>query len=354
MKRAGLVSIVAIMGMILPVLIAEGIFRYRHRDDPITLEWVPGPLLWVNPVGILEDPSHTGGIPTFFNSERHRVRCPGLTDYDAEILLLGASNLFGYHLPYADTPQHMIERLTGHRVMNASVIGYTSQQGRLALERLLTSGRFRNLKIALVQFGINDVSHWGGRPPVPVLSLNSFSRVGGSLCGKWISAAGKRCRTYRPRVTPAEFKRNVQAILDISRRHGLRVILIPDTVACYKQLKYRDAFPDPEVFPEIFSMPSVIHGVKLELAAAKAWKVHEYFPATLWEVRVWLEYERCLLKLGALDINALLFDMESRSVFRPWRIQGEIYSDKCHLNPEGWHFVSSVLACNINKLFDGD
>ncbi|HLD30234.1 MAG TPA: hypothetical protein VJC03_07815 [bacterium] len=183
------------------------------------------------------------------------------------IVCLGASPTFGWGAEEKNTyPRHLAENLQkafpekNISVLNASVIGYSSHQGRILLEKEIL--RF-SPAIVTISYVINDVDRnrffrSSGLPDKElsqenkaiVFFRNAFSRSRlyrfmERGCSRWFlrsMISGKRGESRLPqvRVSPEDYRKNLAQMTELCRRHDIRPVFV----------KIPLNLPLPPVYPE--------------------------------------------------------------------------------------------------------
>jgi len=169
------------------------------------------------------------------------------------IICLGASPTFGWGVKYEDAYPHQLERLLRSRgiraeVINAGMIGYSSYQGKLLVERELAALKPDLITVAYV---VNDIDKYrfyrtNGRPDTTLLPLNAnivrmrniidrsrFVRLLDKAIhsiGKGRAAfEGKSVKIFRPgqvRVPLGQYHSNLRDIIQFCSSRGIRVVLV--------------------------------------------------------------------------------------------------------------------------------
>ncbi|MCC6159290.1 MAG: hypothetical protein IT350_14665 [Deltaproteobacteria bacterium] len=170
------------------------------------------------------------------------------------IVCLGESPTFGWGVRFEDAYPARVEKLLSERlgraveVVNAGMIGYSSHQGRLLLEREILALR---PDIVSVPFVINDIDKYrfyyndGGpdRGVVPARRalttaenlldrsrfFQVFTRAFRQVAYRGETADGKPMAFYRPqrlRVDLADYRENLVAIARICREHAITPVFL--------------------------------------------------------------------------------------------------------------------------------
>lgn len=159
------------------------------------------------------------------------------------ILLLGDSRTFGNGVPVAATYGEILDRrLPGAEVINLAVPGYSSFQGRTALE--IDAPRFRP-DIVVFAYGLNDRRYVlypddadGAERFRRLARRSRLDRLAGSLAlvgllkgrgGAEPEGAQERpldLATVVPRVPPESFRRNLEAVARDCAERGILLIFL--------------------------------------------------------------------------------------------------------------------------------
>jgi len=246
------------------------------EDDPI-LFWRLKPYIDVpsnywgdrtNSLGLRDDP--------IGRKQKNEVR----------ILCLGESTTYGMGTEFIGTYPYWLEKFLNenaggkkYNVINAGAPGYTSYQG---LVYLTNFGLKLEPDIVLISFGNNDVQNWSGWETDLSLWNNmgdeeraklikeNYSRLDNFLSGSRLyigmkkvihqikppsreeARLSKKVR-FRPRVTPEEFKANLEEMIRIARDRGIKSVLIiyPRRWQVEPDYHRRDDFPDIVKYQEV-------------------------------------------------------------------------------------------------------
>jgi lysophospholipase L1-like esterase len=159
------------------------------------------------------------------------------------ILLLGDSRTFGNGVPVWETYGEILDRrLPGFEVINLAVAGHTSFQGRAALEIYVP--RFRP-DVIVFAYGFNDRRYVLHPDEVDSeLRFRRFARrsrldrLAGSLALAGLLKRGLRAEpesfeersldlaTVFPRVSPDDFRRNLEAVARYCAVRGVRLVFL--------------------------------------------------------------------------------------------------------------------------------
>lgn len=170
------------------------------------------------------------------------------------IICMGASPTFGWGVAYDKTYSSRLEKLLRNEmrmdaeVINAGMIGHSSYQGKILLKRELAA-----LKpdIITVPYVINDIDKYrffqsDGRQDKYLQPQNKtvvglrgvlyrsrffrlFEKSSHYLLGRRGTFEGKPLEIYRPkqsRVPPADYRANLNEIIDFAQKNGIKVVLI--------------------------------------------------------------------------------------------------------------------------------
>jgi lysophospholipase L1-like esterase len=176
-------------------------------------------------------------------------------DHGARIILAaGDSCTWGWEVAQdasypADLQRLLDERALEHRyqVVNAGVPGYTSHQG---LEYLRDRGLQLDPAVLILAYGFNDLFETGDveaqiareRALATALEVDDFLLSHSSLY-RWTrwQVAKRQPRKQGVRVTAAKYRANLEAMVDLGRRHGARVMLLSFWPPAAPETEYRDA-----------------------------------------------------------------------------------------------------------------
>ncbi|MEW6203220.1 MAG: GDSL-type esterase/lipase family protein [bacterium] len=169
------------------------------------------------------------------------------------IICLGASPTFGWGVKYEEAYSQQLERLLRGRgiraeVINAGMIGYTSHQGKLLLEREIAG---LEPDLVTVNYVVNDIDKYrfyrtNGKPDITlgpqnanivwmrnIIDRSRFVRLlekGIHYIGKGRSAfEGKSVEMFRPgevRVPVGQYHSNLRDIIQFCSSRGIRVVLV--------------------------------------------------------------------------------------------------------------------------------
>jgi len=157
------------------------------------------------------------------------------------VLVLGNSCAFGIGVDDEETwparLEEMLRRSTGGDVlvMNASVPGYSSYQGKCFLE---TRGFALRPDLVIASFGFNDASEWSSRSDMQVARALAAGRSGGPLAAsraylvlRKVVAGVRATETTentkkRPRLSPREFDRALVEIRDLCAERNVPVLFL--------------------------------------------------------------------------------------------------------------------------------
>jgi len=180
------------------------------------------------------------------------------------IVCMGGSETFGWGVTYEQTYCHGLQSLLNKtasvdvETINAGMIGFSSHQGRLLLQREVVS---LEPDLITVSYVLNDIDKYrfyrsNGEPDrktppqnAVLIALSNlvdrsrFARLYGKgiqyLAGGRTSFEGRPVEVYRPqsrRVPPEDYRSNLEAIVDAARARGIRVVLV----------KFPVNLPEPE------------------------------------------------------------------------------------------------------------
>ena len=163
------------------------------------------------------------------------------------IVCLGASPTFGWGVEYEDTYPYRLEKLLKKRmgkkieVINAANIGYTSYQGLVFLNKEIDN---LNPDLITVSYVLNDLDKYrfyrsNGKPDKELTRVNSFMvglrnilsnskfyRLLTKLFNKVDRVKSSLYCLRELRVSPEDYRKNLQAIVDIAKGHGIKVVFI--------------------------------------------------------------------------------------------------------------------------------
>lgn len=237
-------------------------------------------LLWrLRPGQVAVEEANRGSWIVHTNSEG--MRSPELRARPGRprVLCLGDSVTMGYGVDDAATyPSALQELLRGTdgledaEVINAGVLGYTSEQGRVLAARLVP--RLRP-DVVVVDYGIND--NWPTVYPDPSLidqtgivrrlqRLLGRSRIYATLRKQIVHTKLKRAAAARrtgARVTPERYRENLEAIVAAVRAGGSHPILVAPTskVADHYQSKTLELHTCVQVYRNVMALVAAEHSV---------------------------------------------------------------------------------------------
>lgn len=347
------------MAVSIPILATIGILWVvqqfnPYNDDELYLWSSPW---WLNrPNRMLAAPATTAGQVICTDAFGHRCSPDRQVPLprSCSIALWGASNMFGFRLPWEETLAAGIERLTGEQVVNFGVMGHTSSMGKNVIRMELEHGQWSGLKTAIVQYGINDVHHWVWEPDRDLESRAVFILCTiypfRHLADRITNHRYAHTNSYLPRVSIEQFKLNLLDIDHQLRSHGIRPLYLPDPIPFHEQA-VRNASEILQYFnnvPEYYTYDAY-DPKRLDFlykhAVLKGWV--DFFPSMCPDTIRWLEYERAIKILfprNTIDINAILKDMDPGDVFiKGSTHDGNQYPDFCHINEAGWQAVLTNL-----------
>ena len=350
------------------------LWRSRLPPRPPTgLEWMEysARLGWRN---------RPGFHGTAFDTERTFDE-NGLFTVDAEgqggrrlVLLLGDSRTFGNGVPVDATYGEILkQRLPGFSVINRAVPGYTSFQGRAALE--IDAPRFHP-DVVVFAFGFNDrryVLH-----PEEVDGEDRFRRL--ARRATWTRLAGSLAivdllggrpsgepgavenpldlGTALPRVSPASFRQNLEAAARYCAGQGIRLVLLllNDNPAHVRELdrgvrEGRTAEAEQALQAAVALNNTFSDAARLQLAALSPREAAtvRISPRTFYSVTGGYPI------LSQQDYRSIAFEVAAR-----YGIQvvdagpvldrhPEWYLDFCHFGGEGHRAVADLLAAEIPR-----
>jgi len=303
---------------------------------------------------VFENDFLTRGRIICTNRERNRSRTTQIDDYDAEILLVGASNCFGFRLSFEDTLQSKLENLTGKKVCNLSVVGYTSQTGLLRLKKNLNSGKWKNLEVAIISFGINDASYrTHSRPKF----LAGVSYIGAYTAFKFGQLRHKITNRYLPNITLPEFKKNLGKIEQLCKDYDIQPLFLTDPVAFHKEIA-RNSNVTKEFFKHTFPHTSTWKDYCRQIVpVVKNLGMEKYFPIvpSLYHLE-YLKYEQYLLsqtETPVIDSNCILAEYPYYKTFLRDGVTYDgirlEYIDHCHLSGFGWDVLAPAIAEKVTQ-----
>jgi lysophospholipase L1-like esterase len=220
------------------------------------------------------DAALSGKAATRFRTNAIGLRDEEIADDGAvRILALGDSCTWGWQVPqdeaYPQDLQRLLDQRYGphrYRVINAGIPGYTSYQGLIFLRDV---GLELHPAIVIIGFGFNDASHLPNieaslarqralfrliRIDDALLAHSTLWRWLRTQLGPaattvsdhlaWFGPASARAEPPTEpmvRVSPAQFVRNLTAIVDLCRTHGAKVLLLSFAGSPRPEQPYADA-----------------------------------------------------------------------------------------------------------------
>lgn len=236
-------ALLAVGGVVLVCLAAEAIARAAGLRAPLLM--IPGPANCLRrdvalSIAFRAD-CHGTLAGTVYSTNSLGLRGPPLRDDgSARILALGDSNTWGWRVGQDESYPARLQVLldAAHpnpawQVLNAGVPGYTSTQG---LTYWRKAGRALRPAVVLIGFGWNDTMRLGDvekqiafeRRWRPFILLDDTLLRHSRFYG-WARAAGSERPTRDPRprrVTPRAYRRNLEALLQLTREAGARALLL--------------------------------------------------------------------------------------------------------------------------------
>ena len=355
------------------------LWRLRLPASPPTgLEWMESSarLGWRN---------RPGFHGTAFDTER-TLDADGLFTVDAEgrkgrrlVLLLGDSRTFGNGVPVDATYGEVLEqRLPGFAVINRAVPGYSSFQGRAALE--IDAPRFRP-DVVVFAFGFNDRRYVlrpeevDGEERFRRLARRAaWTRLAGSLA--LVDLLGGRpsgepgavkapldLGTVAPRVSPASFRQNLEAAARYCAGRGIRLVLLllNDNPVDVRELdravrEGRTAEAEKDLRAAVALGNTFSDAARLELAALyertgrpREAAVVRISPRTFFSVTGGYPV------LSQQDYRSISFEVAARHGIQVVDAgpvldrHPEWYLDFCHFGGEGHRAVAALLAAEIPR-----
>lgn len=216
------------------------------EQDPV-LFWRQKPNIKVRFQGV--------GVKTNFLGLRDEISGYKKAKDTFRIICLGASPTFGWTVKYEDTYPYQLERLLKdkwgeekvYEVINAGIVGYTSYQGLILLQKEIL--KFHP-DIISVSYVVNDIDRnrfyrSNGKSDQELEPMNSFLiklenflekskffRIWKKLVFRMQEAVVKSSEIKESsnlrtaRVSPQQYKNNLNAIIDIARQNGIKTVLI--------------------------------------------------------------------------------------------------------------------------------
>jgi len=233
--------------------LVEGVSRFFYRQDRLDeilyiLEEDPY-LFWRQKTNL--DVQFQGvRLNTDGLGLRNKIKDYHKTPGSFRIVCLGASPTFGWGVKYENTyPRQLGERLKkgGYEkieVINAGNIGYTSYQGLIFLKKAIED---LDPDLITVSFVLNELDKYrfyrsNGKADKElepentvvvgfrnILSNSRFYRLLMRMLGKKGGLAGNDINLHYPgqlRVSPDDYRKNLQAIVDFARERAIEVVLI--------------------------------------------------------------------------------------------------------------------------------
>ena len=294
------------------------------------------------------------------------------------ILLLGDSRTFGNGVPADETFGQVLEhRLPGFEVVNRAFPGYSSLQGLIALEA--DAPRFRP-DIVVFAFDFNDRRYalhpWevDGKDQFRRLArLDAWDRLVSSFAFVRLAGGRRALRpdhakdhaldlgTVRPRVSPNDFRRNLEAAATYCADHRIALIflILTDNPAESRELeegalawhaghlgeaeaRWRTAVARSNVFSDAARLQlSILYeqtGRSREAATTRVSPRTFYSLTGGFPIRSGLEY-RTIVREVAANAGLRLVDAGSEIDHDPAR-----YIDFCHFDREGHRIVADLLG----------
>lgn len=236
----GLVFIETLSYFLIKDTKTERILKILNRDNK---------LFWIQRSNIN---TFFEGVLVTTNSYGFREREIGKKD-KKRILIMGASPAFGWGIEkskrYSDVLQSLLE--DKYEVINASIIGYSSYQGKLLIVDLMDK---LSPDIVIFDYGINDPDRYrffinNGKRDSQI-KLNFFYKyLYVPYCVKLLAHVIMELNlfpnyiNFTPRVTPVEFKDNLLYFHQLSRLYGFKLIVLttpffyPDKCDDYKDIR---------------------------------------------------------------------------------------------------------------------
>ena len=355
----------AAIALVAAVLVAEIVatvhYHWRDRDDYTYHFGVPWWSFRSN--RCFQNNEITAGKLFYTDHSGYRVPGPersGAITYS--MCIVGASNMSGLRLCYADSISGRLEQALGSPILNLSAIGYDSDQGLWQLRRALDSGDYPALRVALISFGINDVGHWADNPALGgtalfIHRLRLLSYVATELVVKPTRRQLRQhCATYLPRVPLHRFKQNLIEMERLCAARGITPIFLMDPLVYYPVLDsaaIQDILRNYYILrPDILRTDSTAERDIRLLLNAQDFGLETLHPIIDPEKLEWKHYEAVMrLKPLFFDTNAVVqraireLHVSDQELFQPgYQTLGRVYPDHCHLNALGWRIVARELA----------
>lgn len=211
-----------VASLVFSLLLAEGVLRvigFHFDVAPERIEFG-----WPDPVTIVD--RFERDVDLFWVSQDYREKLARLAEDPPEILFLGDSctELGGY-------PALLVERLRERYPLleiqggNLAVSGWSSYQGLRQFERDVLP---LAPKVVTIYFGWND--HWFGfgveDKEIPTVTLSRFPRLRSFrvvqlLLRTELAGRSLERKNLPERVTPQDFRANLQAIARLARDNGI-------------------------------------------------------------------------------------------------------------------------------------
>jgi len=177
------------------------------------------------------------------------MRAKDMTPTD--ILVLGGSPSYGWGVPFEKTYSHLISEKLKKKVINASMVGYSSFQGKKLLKEIFSTYR---PKLVTISYVINDVDHYRffrnqveGDSKVPKEQSNGLiTSIGNLYTLKLLQSLLAKSQERLPvpnniRVNSKEYRQNLLEMINFIKNNGAEVLLVKFPVNLPSKLD------DPEV-----------------------------------------------------------------------------------------------------------
>lgn len=222
----------------------EGLARINYKEsriDKITKIIYPHPeKFWIG------RPDYRGDFFGAYVNHNNSGLREERESVEPDILVMGGSPSYGWGVEKENTYSFLIQKELGNKVLNASVIGYSSFQGKLLLKELLSKYRPKSVILSYV---INDIDRYRFLRNSALSDKNVKNYSLKEQIRDWINDKfylGKYLRSFMiaadqlpligtTRVSESDYEANYREMIELCLSKGATPVLLKMPVELYKQ-----------------------------------------------------------------------------------------------------------------------